>query len=288
MLTSQLCRLETLTSPAFRHWADRLRPMWDPDGTDAKEMIVHRKMWEWLFICVALSERDMLRTGRRGLGFGVGKEPLVALFAAQGCQVTATDLDPHQAEAKGWTESGVQYAGGPAELNAAGLCDPPAFAERVTYRNVDMNHLPTDLGQFDFTWSSCAFEHLGSLGAGLSFLERQMQFVRPGGVAVHTTEFNLSSDEDTVSEGGTVLYRRRDMNELARRLRRSGYRITLDLTEGETPADRHVDVPPFSETHLRTMLGQYVTTSVALVIEKPPEHPRGIRRIFRRRSRVGA
>lgn len=271
-------------SPAFRQWAARLLPMWDPDGTDAKELIVHRKMWEWLFICVALSERHMLRTGRHGLGFGVGKEPLVALFAAQGCQVTATDLDPDQAEAKGWTESGVQYATSLADLNAAGLCDPVKFAERVTYRNVDMNQLPNDLGQFDFTWSSCAFEHLGSLEAGLSFLERQMRHVRPGGVAVHTTEYNLSSDEDTVSEGGTVLYRRRDLTELARRLRRAGYRITLDLTEGATPEDRHIDVPPFSETHLRTMLGQYVTTSVALVIEKPPGRPTGrIRRMFRHR-----
>ena len=34
-----------------------------------------------------------------------------------------------------------------------------------------------------------------------------------GGVACHTTEFNLSSNDETVSKGDTVLYRRRDMEE---------------------------------------------------------------------------
>lgn len=269
MLQSQLCRLDSLTSPALRRWGDRLRPMWDPDGTDPKEMIVHRKMWEWLFICAALDERDMLRPGRRGIGFGVGKEPLVSLFAARGCQVLATDLPPQDAEAAGWTGSGAEYAGGLAGLNEAGLCEPATFAERVMFREVDMNALPPDLGQFDFSWSSCAFEHLGSIDAGMNFVVAQMEVVRPGGVAVHTTEYNLSSDADTVETGGTVLFRRSDLEQLAGRLRGRGYRISLDLSEGDTPADHHVDVPPFSDIHLRTVLDRFVTTSVALVVEKP-------------------
>ncbi len=271
VLTSQVCREDSLTSPALRAWADRLRPMWDPDGTDPKDMIVHRKMWEWLFICEALSERDMLRPGRSGIGFGVGKEPLAALFADRGCRVVATDLQPDRAEAAGWTRSGDEYAHGLDGLNDAGLCDPQRFSELVSYRDVDMTRLPADLGQFDFSWSSCAFEHLGSLEAGADFVDRQMACVRPGGVAVHTTEYNISSDTATIDAAPTVLYRRRDLTELAERLTRQGYRITLDLTEGETPADRHVDVPPFSDTHLRTMLGEFVTTSVALVVEKPDD-----------------
>lgn len=35
-----------------------------------------------------------------------------------------------------------------------------------------------------------------------------------------------------------------------------------------TPEDLHVDTPPFTNVHLRTTLGEYVTTSLALVIEK--------------------
>ena len=52
-----------------------------------------------------------------------------------------------------------------------------------------MNHLPDDLRGFDFTWSSCALEHLGTLAAGADFVVAQMDCLRPGGVAVHTTEF---------------------------------------------------------------------------------------------------
>ncbi|MGH9086836.1 MAG: class I SAM-dependent methyltransferase [Acidimicrobiales bacterium] len=268
MVTSQVCTLASLNSAALRRWSDRLRPMWDPDGTDLRPVMVHRKMWEWLFICEALAEREMLRPGRRGLGFGVGKEPLVALFAALGCEVVATDLDPERARAAGWTDTGNEHADGLGDLNGHGLCPQEDFARRVAYRQVDMNDVPADLAGFDFTWSSCAFEHLGSLQAGADFVVAQMDCLRPGGVAVHTTELNVSSDTDTVERGATVLYRRRDLEELAERLRRAGHRIGLDLSVGDTPEDHHVDVPPFSNVHLRTVLGEHVTTSVGLVIEK--------------------
>ncbi len=91
MLRSQLCSAESLRSPALRTWADRLRPMWVSGDEDARDVMLHRKMWEWLFIAEALRERGMLAPGRCGLGFGVGQEPLAALFAADGCEITATD-----------------------------------------------------------------------------------------------------------------------------------------------------------------------------------------------------
>ncbi|MDA8356787.1 MAG: class I SAM-dependent methyltransferase [Actinomycetota bacterium] len=289
MLRSQLCTLGSLTSPELLAWSARLRPMWDPDGTDERPVLHHRKMWEWLFIARVLEERDMLRPGRRGLGFGVGQEPLVAAFAATGSAIVATDLDPERARAAGWTETGSEYAGALAGLNAHGLCPEEQFASLVSYRHVDMTQLPDDLGTFDFTWSSCAFEHLGTLDAGMEFVMDQMRFVAPGGVAVHTTECNVSSDTDTVESGGTVLYRRRDIDELVHRLRRAGYRIDCDLTEGDSPEDRHVDVPPFTNTHLRTTLGQFVTTSVALVVERPAHRPKRLRGAWRPSSarRVG-
>lgn len=283
MLTSQPCTYASLTSPELQVWADRLRPMWDPEGTDQRPTMVHRKMWEWLYICEALSRAGMLAPGRRGLGFGVGREPLVALFASLGCEIVATDLDPERASAAGWTESGQEYSGGADGLNDAGLCPEADFEQRVRYRHVDMNHIPDDLVDFDFTWSSCAFEHLGTLAAGADFVVRQMDCMTPGGLAVHTTELNVSSDEDTIESGATVLYRRRDIRELVARLRRLGYLIEVDLTDGDAPADRHVDVPPFSDTHLRTVLGEHVTTSVGLVIGKPIGRRRGaVRRMFGR------
>lgn len=279
MLRSQLCSAASLRSPELRAWARRLRPMWSSGDDDPRQLMLHRKMWEWLFVAEVLRERGLLAPGRRGLGFGVGQEPLVALFAAEGCEVVATDQPAELAAASGWTESTTEWAAGPESLNTAGLCPPADFEQRVRYRPVDMLAVPDDLRGFDFTWSSCALEHLGSLGAGMDFVVRQMDCLRPGGTAVHTTEFVVSSDDDTVETGGTVLYRRRDIEVLVTRLRDDGHSIDVDFTQGDTPDDLHVDVPPYSDVHLRTQLGNYVTTSLALVVTKGERHPSWLQRL---------
>ena len=283
MLRSQLCSAESLRSPALRGWAERLRPMWAA-GDDARDVMLHRKMWEWLFIAEALHERGMLAPGRRGLGFGVGQEPLVAAFAAQGCDLVATDQPHDLAVSSGWTDSSVEWAGGLENLPTHDLVSDEELARRVQYRDVDMNHLPDDLRGFDFPWSSCALEHLGTLAAGTDFVVAQMDCLRPGGVAVHTTEYLVSSDDSppTVEQGGTVFYRRSDIRDLIDELHRAGHAIEMDYTLGTTPDDVHVDVAPYSDVHLRTQLGEYVTTSVALVVTKGTSSAPTSRRWWRR------
>jgi len=233
---------------------------------------IHRKLWEWLFIADALAERHMLEPGTRGLGFGVGNEPLTALFASLGCTITATDADEETARAGGWQAAG-QYAKAVDDLNAHGLCDPEQFAENVAFRIVDMNNIPRDLRGYDFTWSSCALEHLGSIVQGKAFLLHQLDCLRPGGIAVHTTEFNLSSNTRTVDFHDTVLFRRRDLERLLNSLQRGNHSMKLDLDPGTTTYDRHVDDIPYTEVHLRVRLGPYVCTSVGLIIEKNPYPP---------------
>lgn len=135
-----------------------------------------------------------------------------------------------------------------------------------------MNAISPELhGGFDFTWSSCCFEHLGSIEHGLRFVEESIKLLKPGGIAVHTTEFNLSSNDETVSEGGCVIFRRRDIDRLAQRLTAQGHRICLDYTEGTSPADLHVDVPPYTANpHLRLLLQGFVSTSIGLIVQKAP------------------
>jgi len=144
------------------------------------------------------------------------------------------------------------------------------FDRAVTFREVDMRDIPSDLHGFDFTWSACAFEHLGSLAAGQEFILRQMDCLRPGGYAVHTTEFNVGSNTRTVGVGDTVLYRRRDLDYLVKALRSLGHAVDIDYETGTSPADLHVDHPPWSGPHLKIQLGRYVATSMALIIEKGP------------------
>ena len=90
---------------------------------------LHRKLWEFCYIDEALYERGLLAPGETGLGFGVGEEPLPALFASYGCSVVATDMDSDGAQAAGWAGS-HQHMGNLAAMNSRGLCDPRVFPQR--------------------------------------------------------------------------------------------------------------------------------------------------------------
>jgi len=266
-LVSQLCRHATLDSAAFRGWADRLREPWR----------AHRKLWELAFICQALDERGMLQPGHKGLGFAVGAEKLPSFFASLGCHITATDLPMDDERSKPWAATG-QWVGNLEALNAAGLCSDSDFHERVAFRPVDMNAIPPDLVEYDYTWSTCSFEHCGSLDLGLRFLERQMDCLRPGGVAVHSTEFNLSSNDDTQSDGWCVIYRLKDIESICRRLVDQGHSVEpIDIDPGNHLLDTIVDPPPYHQwatdppqriKHLRLSLFGYASTSIAFIIRK--------------------
>jgi hypothetical protein len=258
MLKSRLCTQDQFSTAEYRDWCGRIH---EPPR-------LHRKQWEFCYIAQALFERGLLQVGRSGLGFGVGQEPLPALFASLGCSVVATDQDDAAARQAGWVDSG-QHADGLANLNTRGLCSDEQFNRLVSFRTVDMNAIPPDLAGFDFVWSSCSLEHLGSIDLGNRFILRAMDCLRPGGVAVHTTEFNVASNFYTMSSGGTVLFRRTDVEAVVGRLTDAGYRIELDFDLGSGEADHYVDDPPYkSEPHLKLAIGNYVSTSIGLIIEK--------------------
>jgi len=234
---------------------------------------LHRKQWEFCFIAESLFEFGVLTPGARGLGFGVGQEPLPALFASYGCEIVATDLGEDQAAITGWANS-RQHMKTLAQMNSRTICEQAAFDRLVTMSIADMNKIPEDLRGFDFTWSSCSLEHLGSLEQGLEFVRNSLDCLRPGGVAVHTTEYNVSSDNDTVAKGGTVIYRRQDIERLAEALRSEGHDIELDFDLGKGPADVYVDVAPYCNApHLKLALWQFTTTSIGLVVRKSAEAP---------------
>jgi FkbM family methyltransferase len=259
-LTSGFCVSEQLGSPAFRHWLLVLGEEWRQ----------HRKLWEFGFVIQALYERGCLSPARRGLGFAVGEEPLPALFASMGCEIMATDLDAADARAEVWAQT-AQHASDLTKLRHPKICPDEIFDRRVSFRAVDMNRIPPDLSNFDFTWSTCSFEHCGSIELGSQFIENQLKCLRPGGIAVHTTEFNLTSLEETITSGPTVLFRRKDIEAIIKRLQAAGHYVEpLCPFLGDAKIDRAIDLMPYSENrHLKLFLFEkYVSTSVALIIKK--------------------
>lgn len=274
MLDSSICTQEQLESAAFRGWV----------AETGEPFRLHRKCWEFAYISQALHERGLLAPGRRGLGFGVGREPLASMYARRGCEVVATDQAAERAVGSGWMETG-QLMSTLDDLNERRICDPWLFRRNVSQRVVDMNAIPADLRGFDFTYSSCCFEHLGSIEQGLRFIEAQMACLRPGGVAVHTTELNVSSEVETLESPFISLFRRDDFRRLAARLTARGHHVALDFTPGKLVADNHVDLPPYAGPHsLRIAWDRYVTTSFGLIVTKDARRfsPRRLGSLLRR------
>jgi hypothetical protein len=191
-----------------------------------------------------------------------------------------TDLDPKRQAAAGWVASS-QHASSIETAFRPALVSRVKFDSLVTFQYLDMNQIPPGLaGQFDFCWSVCAMEHLGSIELGIKFFESSMAVLKPGGFAVHTAEFNFGSDEDTIEEGGTVLFRKKDFEDLARRLRGLGHRVfPLRFDLGSSPVDWFIDVPPYPgdpdffdvqlrALHLRLMVEGYPSTCYGMVVQR--------------------
>ena len=257
--TSQLCTRSQLAEPAYRKWSDAL----------GEAPSLHRRLWEYVYILQALAVHGVLEPGRRGLGLTCGRDPLAAAMASRGCEIVATALNASTGASEVRIDAG-EHVRAVDDLNDRGICDPERFRERVTLHRQDRYGVPTDLQEFDIVWSTSMVAHLGSIRAGLDFVVTAMRCLKPGGVAVHTTEFNLSSNYTTLEARDLVIFRRCDIDELIRRVERAGHAVApLNLNPGSDPVDRYVDLPPYRpEPHLRVRLERYAATSIGLIIHK--------------------
>jgi len=250
---SQLVSASQFYEPEFKQWLSYY----------SHTVVLDRKVWEYCFIMHALDKHVGLGPGQRGLVFGAGKELIPSILAARGCNIVATDYIPAEAKSIGWETRTVD------DLYFEGLITRARFDASISFREVDMNAIPSDLRNFDFTWSTGSLEHIGCHANGLRFVEEAMACLRPGGIAVHTTEFTLTSESVGHDSPDLSFYCRNDILALAQRLTEAGHLIVLNFQRGTTPADMHVDVPPYH--YGRTLLAHqlsHVITSIGLVIQK--------------------
>jgi len=267
-LTTRLCRQADFAEPWFRGWCDALH----------LGPLVHRKIWEYAFVLQALKEGGALRAGGHGVGFGCGEEPIASFLASLGIDVTVTDLAPEKSEGLGWTSTG-QHTSSLQQAFHAELIGRDEFDRRLRLEYVDMNAIPASMNEgYDFCWSICALEHLGSIRKGLDFIKNSMQVLRTGGVAVHTTEFNLG-DGDTIDNWVTVLFQQRHFVLLAEELKAEGYEmLPLDPDPGDAFLDKCVDLPPYQwggvlrhdePGHLKLSIDGFPATCVGIIVRKP-------------------
>jgi len=258
---SGICTQEQLESKVYQDWAKYFKLA--PNQ-------LHRKIWEYCFIAETLKKYDLLREGMHGLGFAVGTEPLPAAFCSLGAKITATDLNFDEASKLGWVDTN-QHAKNLENLNIKNICSQEKFLKLCSFQNVNMNNIPEHLKEFDFVWSACALEHLGSLKHGEEFIYNSLKCLKPGGIAVHTTEYNFSSNDKTVEFGSTVLYRRQDIEKIVAKLRLDGHIVSeINFSGSALEGDTYLDFPPYNTTHkhLKLIMNDFVITSIGLIIQK--------------------
>jgi SAM-dependent methyltransferase len=274
-LKSKCSTQDDIESDWFRYWMAELR----------LAPLPHRKLWEFAFVLQNLYQSGFLKPGLSGIGFGCGEEPLPSYFASRGIRVTVTDLHPEAVAGLGWAESG-QHASSLMSSFSEKIIDRSEFERLVSLRYVDMNDIPRDLNQdFDFCWSVCALEHLGSIQNGMNFIHNSLSVLKPGGLALHTTEFNYSETDLTIEGGPTVLFLRKHFELLAEQLTEAGHFVMpLDFSVGDKPLDAFVDLPPygtqpfstrasegddeFRPGHLKLSVGGFPSTCFGIVIRK--------------------
>ena len=267
---SRLCTAAELMSDTMQRYRDRLCTGF----VKMHDLPEHsRKEWEFEAITDVLDNFGMLGSGKRGVGFAVGNEPLSAYYASKGCEILATDLAAKDDKSGLWTHTDQSAMSSAESLNMFGICDKDSFKRLVTYRDVDMNHIPGDIRGYDFCWSSCAIEHIGGLEKSKAFLKNVLDVLKPGGISVHTTEINLDSNISTVTDGYSVIFRRCDIEEICRWMNENGHKMYVDFRRGSDPMDMRLcgyrctseDYPDFM---LNCNIDGYDSTSFIFIIQK--------------------
>lgn len=259
-IVSRCCSQQDFYNSSFQRFVNEMK----------LNPLMHRKHWEWVYIVQVLEKYDVLQKGKSGIGFAVGLEPLPSFFANKQIKILATDLSVMRENANEWINTKQNAGGNLEKLYKENICRKSDFQEFVQYRDVDMNQLPDDLGTFDFCWSSCAIEHVGSLEQSKQFLKNMLNVLKPGGIGVHTTEFNLISNEDTLIDGNSVIYRKKDIEEIQNWFNNRGHKMEVSFTRGSEKGDLFVDIPPFNAEpyHLNLQLDEYIVTSFAIIVQK--------------------
>jgi 2-polyprenyl-3-methyl-5-hydroxy-6-metoxy-1,4-benzoquinol methylase len=274
-LVSQVVSAAQFSHPEFERLRRKMFPrnvtlQWG--ASEAEIVVPHRKLWEFVYVLRAADQAGRLLPDRSALGFGVGREPIPAVLASYGMSVLATDLDAGESESAVWAASG-QHMTGVAALSHPDVVPDTVLERQVRTQSLDMNAVPKDVGTFDVIWSCCALEHLGSPEAGLEFVLRSVDLLEPGGVAVHTTELELTPRRETADYGHLAIYRKDDLDALVAEVRDLGYEMEANwYVSLDSPADRWIALPPYPHddpAHLKLVVGDSVSTSVGLIIRRP-------------------
>ena len=247
---NKICRTADAANPVWRQGYDDL-------GFPAEPSVFHRKIWEFNQTLYGLRKLRRLAPGASALGIGCGHEELMYFLANRIHRVVATDLYEGS------------YLGGESD---ADVLEHPAKYAPFKYRE---NHLEVQRmdglalsaadGAFDFAFCLSSIEHFGSIDDKLKALREMFRVLKPGGVAVLTTEVVLNR----IGRGDQYFQR----ETLARLVREAGFSVEspLDLRVETEHAARPLALPmeTFVSPHVVLRNFHTIYTSVSLFLMKP-------------------
>ena len=252
---SQACTPAQFAERAYRDWAERLDL-----GT-----VGSRRQWTFAYILQVLRQYGMLEPGACGVGFGVSDEPLPAFLAKTGVSAVA----PHRVRQHDGPAGGL---GTPLDRRRApAMIDDAAFDQLVSFHPADPGAIPRELVNFDFTWSTDAASRLGSIAAGLGFLRNSIRCLRPGGLAVHVFDFDLSHRGSIIETPAISLLRRNDVEQIALDLISRGHEVAqIKVEAGRLPWRQHVDLPGGSPAEILDATAGIPNTAFGIVVRRSP------------------
>ena len=174
---NKVCRVADATDPLWRRGYDDLGFTDDPRR-------FHRKVWEFNQSLYGLRRLRRLAPAATALGIGCGHEELMYFLANRIRHVTAPDL-----------YEGAWIGG---ESDADVLTHPAKYApfkyreDHLEVRRMDGLSLASPEAAFDFVFCLSSIEHFGRLQDKLRSLREMFRVLKPGGVAVLTTEVVLN------------------------------------------------------------------------------------------------
>lgn len=250
---SQLCTATQFSEGAFAEIA----------GAMALGTRLHRSIWEAVWIASVLATHGCVVPGKRALGLGVARERVAALLASRAVRVHAIRLaetaEPHLSQ---------QHAA--LQLFYPEILPIDDFDMLVSMEDGDaLDPVRGIAADYDGVWSMGVLRRLDSVAVAGDFIRRSLDALRPGGVAAHTLDLNLSSEADG-AVAGHLSFHRAELDALVLRLVRDGYEVLpVNLYPGHDAADAIVDAPPFGLPHLKVLAGLATVGSFGLAIRRP-------------------
>ncbi|MGE0863491.1 MAG: class I SAM-dependent methyltransferase [Vicinamibacterales bacterium] len=174
---NKVCRTTDAGHPLWRRGYDDL-------GFPDSPSVFHRKIWEFNQALYGLRRLNRLAPDATALGIGCGHEELMYFLANRIRRVIATDLYEGS------------WIGG--ESDADVLAHPAKYApfkyreDHLEVRRMDALALEAEAASVDFVFCLSSIEHFGRLRDKLTSLREMHRVLKPGGVAVLTTEVVLN------------------------------------------------------------------------------------------------